>query len=222
MKFLCLHGAGTSAKVFEIQTAALRLELARDGLSTFEFLDGEFSSRPAPGIGDLFEGPYYSFYPFLYKTDGLPRETVAEAHALVQEVIEDEGPFDGIIGFSQGAALAASILIHHAQEHPLDPPYALFRCAIFICGSRPFNYEGTRVFDPKEGHKGLIRIPTTHIVGAKDGYLCEGKALYELCDKANATLVMHSEGHMIPADIKTTRMLADAVRLSMERAMHFS
>ncbi|PYI30057.1 hypothetical protein BP00DRAFT_426927 [Aspergillus indologenus CBS 114.80] len=47
------------------------------------------------------------------------------------DVIEAEGPFDGVIGFSQGASLALSILYHHEISHPSRPPP--FRFAVFFC-----------------------------------------------------------------------------------------
>ncbi|MCJ1227278.1 hypothetical protein MMC12_003933 [Toensbergia leucococca] len=37
------------------------------------------------------------------------------------------------MGFSQGASLAASLILHHQIEHPFAPP--LFRFAIFICST---------------------------------------------------------------------------------------
>jgi predicted esterase len=48
-------------------------------------------------------------------------------------VLNEEGPFDGLMGFSQGAALAASLMMQHSdQAHPLVD------CAIFICGTLPW------------------------------------------------------------------------------------
>ncbi|KIA75493.1 hypothetical protein HK57_00042 [Aspergillus ustus] len=70
-------------------------------------------------------GPFYNWY------DGLSSSQVREAHELVTDVIEDEGPFDGVIGFSQGASLAISMLYHHEICHPNRPPP--FRFAIFFC-----------------------------------------------------------------------------------------
>ena len=37
-------------------------------------------------------------------------------------MIEDEGPFDGVLGFSQGSALATTMLLQHEINHPNDPP----------------------------------------------------------------------------------------------------
>jgi pimeloyl-ACP methyl ester carboxylesterase len=49
------------------------------------------------------------------------------------EVLDEEGPFDGLIGFSQGAALAASLILQHS-----DRAHPLVDCAIFICGTLPW------------------------------------------------------------------------------------
>ena len=60
--------------------------------------------------------------------------------------IEDEGPFDGVIGFSQGAALASSLMLRRAQYTTLEP---LFQLAIFICASLPFNLDAPPVIVKK-------------------------------------------------------------------------
>lgn len=78
----------------------------------------------------FFSGPYYSFY-------SMPTpEELSSAYALIWDVIEEEGPFDGIVGFSQGGALASSFLLDDLRSpHPQLP----FKCAIFFCSSMPFD-----------------------------------------------------------------------------------
>jgi hypothetical protein len=56
---------------------------------------------------------------------------------LIRETIEEDGPFDGILGFSHGATLAYQFLADHARRHPHDY-HSLFRCAVFMCGMPPF------------------------------------------------------------------------------------
>ena len=41
---------------------------------------------------------------------------MAEAHTFLRSVIEEDGPYDGIIGFSQGASLAASLLLCYEHQ----------------------------------------------------------------------------------------------------------
>jgi hypothetical protein len=57
-------------------------------------------------------------------------------------VIEEEGPFDGVLGFSQGSSIAASLMLDHEINHPRDPPpfsfAILFSC--FMVVSPDINY----------------------------------------------------------------------------------
>jgi len=58
---------------------------------------------------------------------------VKEAHDLLAAVIAEEGPFDGVVGFSQGASLAASYAIQHQINFPDQPPPFRF-AVLFSCG----------------------------------------------------------------------------------------
>jgi pimeloyl-ACP methyl ester carboxylesterase len=79
-------------------------------------------------VEGVFPGPYLAWYPLIPTADEL--ESTREE---VRRVIEDEGPFDGLIGFSQGAALAASLILQHSAES--NP---LVKCAIFFSGALPW------------------------------------------------------------------------------------
>ncbi|MCJ1391332.1 hypothetical protein MMC18_004195 [Xylographa bjoerkii] len=142
MKFLCLHGKGTSAEIFEMQTGAvfslhaqfLVAETITEGFRNllpkhfdYDFLEGEKEVPPAPLIAKVFPGPYMS-----YLTD-YSVSSIEEQHEFIMNIVDEEGPFDGVMGFSQGASLAASILIHHQIEKPWLPPP--FRVAVFLCAT---------------------------------------------------------------------------------------
>lgn len=64
-------------------------------------------------------------------------DEVKKAHELLDAAIEDEGPFDGVIGFSQGAALALSYLLQHEIERPHESQP--FRFAVFFSGFIPIS-----------------------------------------------------------------------------------
>ena len=59
-----------------------------------------------------------------------------EAYALLSHIIDTEGPFDGILGFSHGATLAFGFLVQHAREHPYEAMPV--RCAVSFSGMPPF------------------------------------------------------------------------------------
>jgi pimeloyl-ACP methyl ester carboxylesterase len=58
---------------------------------------------------------------------------MAEAVSCLEDVLNDEGPFDGIFGFSQGAAL--TLTYFYRQQAALQPP--LVRFAILFSTAMP-------------------------------------------------------------------------------------
>ncbi|KGO72707.1 Serine hydrolase FSH [Penicillium italicum] len=127
VRILSLHGMGTNARIFAAQTAHFRDLLPPD--YEFVFVDGTTVCDPAPEVAENFEGPYLGWY------RSPSTVSVAAAHDTVRKVIEEKGPFDAVLGFSQGAAVAASILLH-AQIAGQTPP---FQAAIFIGSPIPFS-----------------------------------------------------------------------------------
>lgn len=82
------------------------------------------------GIDAFFPGPYLSYY-----TLPTPEE-VQNAFDMIDEIIEEEGPFDGVIGFSQGSALASSYILNDLRSgRPCNP----FKCAIFFNATVPWD-----------------------------------------------------------------------------------
>ncbi|CRG90948.1 hypothetical protein PISL3812_07996 [Talaromyces islandicus] len=128
MKFLCLHGAGTNSEILEIQLGPVRDALKAK--ADFEFFEGFLEVAPLEELKDFFKGPYFTWY-----SPGMGGKTLTEAKAELLELIETEGPFDACLGFSQGAALLAAVIIDHQKNHQFGPN--LFRLAIFVCAVAP-------------------------------------------------------------------------------------
>ncbi|KAB8233969.1 hypothetical protein ETB97_003940 [Aspergillus alliaceus] len=219
LKLLCLHGWGTNTKILQSQLNGLTADLRRDNTATFHFLEGEVDSIPGPGISGYYDGPYYSYYKFprSISDNGKEEESMLDAYDRLYDAFDEEGPFDGVLGFSHGGTLAAGFLIHHAKLHPQEPPP--FRCAIFINSLPPFrmNPGEDPVIDPDL--EGYINIPTVNIGGAQDPLLEYSLALHQLCNPALSTWVVHSKGHDIPADKKNVSSLAAAIRALAVQAL---
>ncbi|KAJ5151388.1 uncharacterized protein N7482_010640 [Penicillium canariense] len=127
MRFLCLHGASTSGAIFRAQTAAFRDKLGPGHL--FDFVDAPHACPAGPGIAAFFPEPYYSFW---RSTDAAE---VAQTHHWLLERLRQPEPYDALLCFSQGCAVAASLIVAHQNE---TPELALpFRAVIFICGGPP-------------------------------------------------------------------------------------
>lgn len=198
---------------------ALIRELKRDNTADFYFVEGDLSSEPGPGIKDFYEGPFYSYYKFPRSFEDTD-ESMLEAYKLLDEIVESEGPFNGVLGFSHGGTLASGWLMHHAATLPLEPPPV--RCAVFLNSLPPFrvNPGGNPVVD--DGFRdGCIQIPTVNVAGTKDMVYPYSIKLHQLCDPRQSQLVIHDKGHDIPGDSKNVAAIARAIRKMSVDALFF-
>lgn len=108
--------------------AILRNRLPKDDF-TFDFVDGPFPCQPAPGIDVIFNSGNFTWWP------EPTIKGIRDAHRWLTDYIAEHGPYDILIGFSQGCALMGSFLLYHAMENP-DQPLP-FKAAMFICGGMP-------------------------------------------------------------------------------------
>ncbi|KAH8645578.1 DUF341 domain protein [Tricladium varicosporioides] len=197
MHFLCLHGIGTNSHVLETQTASLRHEM--DTHHTYHFVEGTQSCPVATG------------------TDG-----ILLAISQLSNYIIEEGPFDGVIAFSQGAALVSTYLMQFGDKNPgIAMP---FRCAIFLSGSRP--YHAKALLERKVEHIELenggafLNLPTTHIWGRQDTLKSQSEALWNLSDEKQRDGYIHSGGHEIPGARaqEDLQRCIKAIRRTIDRA----
>jgi hypothetical protein len=163
-----------------------------------------------PELEGVVDGPFYNHY----ARGSSPGSSVQEAFEHTRAIIATQGPFDGVLGFSQGAALAASLIIHHSQTSPAEPP--LFRVAVFICGAGP--WESTGVQHIVRSGEYPIKIPTANIVGKLDSLYPESMGLYELCEPSKASFYDHGSKHMVPFDLKNTGEMARVIEEAIGKA----
>ncbi|KAE8554438.1 hypothetical protein EYB25_002977 [Talaromyces marneffei] len=198
MHFLCLHGAGTNSGIFEAQTAALRYELGGD--HTYDFVEGVMQLPKASAIDKVVTGDlgYFGYYK--------PNDCNSFHKALddLELFIQKEGPFDGVIGFSQGASLASALLLRnwssgsgesdaHGTPTANEPP---FKCAVFLSGYSPYDYTCIHV---QQMQGSTISIPTAHIWGVNERGDSGGPpALKQLCNPQIVFFHEHEGGHEVP------------------------
>lgn len=208
---------GTSAEIFDTQTGPLQQALGQ--ANEFEFYEGECDVPPAEGIQAVFESEAYK----AWYDPSLGADTHRKSLELIREVIQQDGPFDACMGFSQGAALLASLMLSHQESNPFSPP--LFHLAVFICGSSALKVSETdgvwsRVSPQDlEQQKKRIKIPTVHIIGNKDSAYQESINLRDMCEPRNRLEYFHSSGHEVPRNVKVTAEMAHVVSKGMERAL---
>lgn len=164
-----------------------------------------------PALKGMINGPFYNHYPW----NTPPGEDLARAIEHTHKFMDREGPFDAVMGFSQGSALAASLVIHHAQTHPHDAP--LFNLAVFICSDRPYEATGTKYIAANPGEY-PITIPTVNIVGKQDHIYDLSMEVYKLCEPSQAVFFDHGQDHRIPFDGENTLGMTAAVEQGIQKA----
>lgn len=171
-----------------------------------------------------------SFFPandeyFAYFDPGLA-DTCRKAVDNLDKYIALEGPFDGILAFSQGASLAATLMIQRAtqkQASPLVPP---FICAIFFSAAVPLDYAAllhNRIEEVSLSSVGeVITTPTVHIWGRNDAkYRGMSDRLNKLCRQELRTDFIHSGGHEVPSSGSKDEVISavNAIRRTITMAL---
>ncbi|KAK3332338.1 serine hydrolase FSH [Cercophora scortea] len=148
----------------------------------------------------------------------LMREGIASSHRSTDnalkylvKIMEERGPFDGIIGYSEGATVAATLLLHEQRRLLKKGIKPMFKYAIFFAGWPPVDPD-THAMILSDETDIMIEIPTCHIIGSLDPYVHGSLALFNVCDPDTAYLFDHAKGHTLPRDKETVRELGDVVR----------
>lgn len=147
----------------------------------------------------------------------------AGMHA-VAAALRTDGPFDGIMGFSQGAAVAAMVAAV-LDGTPRDENVA---CADWARAVREANsmaplrfavlYGGFRA-DPADLawlYEPRVAVPTMHVLGSLDTVVDEhrSRALVEAC--VNPVVVVHPGGHHVPISKEWVMPVVGFVKKCME------
>lgn len=150
-------------------------------------------------------------------------ESIAGALAQLDRYVKEEGPFDGAIGFSQGASIIASYLLQQSKEHPTEP--LPFQCAIFFSSARPFDTssltDGPVRWAEPEADRPLLRLPTAHLWGSEDSEYREGcQLLCAMCEDSQREVYIHGLGHEIPGPRAKEEVqgCVRAIRRTIEKA----
>ncbi|KAK4178129.1 serine hydrolase FSH [Triangularia setosa] len=176
-KILFLHGSGTNPLIFRIQSRTLLSLLSPH----FElvFLPGFHECPPGPGVLPFFEGaePYLKWL-----DDSTPHEEEVHWPELVRLVdeVEKQGPFVGVVGFSQGAK-AGMELVRYLENRERE-----MRFWVGVCGTAPF--QGGQDKKREGGYRESLRLGTVnktesfHVIGEGDPWRGESEALVGFFD----------------------------------------
>lgn len=107
-KLLCLHGWRTSGEILLRQTTALRYHTEIEVV----VIDAPTVAKgpPAEGIAEFYsEYSYFEWYDGLREGVPVDMNTVNSSLEFLKLHLEKYGPYDGILGFSQGGSVATML-----------------------------------------------------------------------------------------------------------------
>ncbi|GAB7337393.1 hypothetical protein MBLNU457_g2738t1 [Dothideomycetes sp. NU457] len=216
-RILCLHGGGVTAEVFELQSRNIIKALPNFRLV---FADGPFFCDPGPGIVPVYEdkGPFRRWLRWLPKHAEIDSDSaIYEIMYAIESTKEGDkgtGPWVGLLGFSQGAKLAASLLYEQqVQVEKRGKADTDYKFAVLLAGRQPLVSlselsRSPALVNPSELSEGfdfpgksdhVLRLPTIHVHGLKDdGLHLHRRLMEQYCDKDSVTLVEWDGIHRVP------------------------
>ena len=197
LKILCLHGYRQNEQMFREKTGAMRKLLKSK--ADFIFVSAPHVIPEAENLarspeqcerGWWFSRPDQS-YNALDETD--ISSGYDESISYTLQVLEQHGPFDGILGFSQGASLL-SLLVHLQQNKPTLFEHKTFKFAIFVSGFKSLITSHLQCYSTP------FELPSFHIMGSGDHVIppISSEVLAE--QFPSAVIYRHSGGHYVPAN----------------------
>lgn len=194
LKVLCLHGYRQNETVFRERTGALRKLLKKD--AEFVFISAphvipepENLARPP---NEQERGWFFSKPEKAYKGIDQTDTCIGLEDSLeyLQTIFKEKGPFDGVLGFSQGACLLS--LMSSSRYKETHGPFK-YRFAIFFSGFKS-------LLIPHEGlYSSLTSLPTFHTIGRTDGIIPFQMSVDLTNLFVDPIIYAHSGGHYIPA-----------------------
>lgn len=259
LRILMLHGFTQSGNLFSQKTGALKKAVTKafSALSppvsvVFHFPTAPIRLRPAdiPGFdtlrqnadgistdtADPEEVDSWAWFQRSGKEEPCTYTGFPETLEILAGVLKNEGPFDGVVGFSQGgfmASVMASLLETGRPEafERLEVKGGMaYPPALKTCGHPPFkfavSYSGfgstknplyDALYNPK------ITTPMLHFIGSVDTVVSEERSmrLVDGCEggsgEGGRRVVYHPGGHFVPASQKQyQRALIDFITETME------
>lgn len=235
-RLLCLHGGGTNARIFHMQCRSLQFALK----SHFRlvFAEAPWPSLAGPDVLTVYAdcGPFKRWVLTAEPNavERQPRETWAGIETALGDVMDADdrlgatGEWVAVLGFSQGAKIAASLLLLQQEGANgamgrLGRSERGFRFGVLMAGRGPLlptdwekaSWLGEK-FDYESNRKGdrLLRVPTLHVHGLQDPGLGYHQVLLEeWCDSDSTVLIEWEGNHRLPIKTADVKLVVDQIMI---------
>ncbi|CAI9109041.1 OLC1v1008778C1 [Oldenlandia corymbosa var. corymbosa] len=194
-RILCLHGYGDSGKILE-KTLGKWPEFVLEKMDLV-YIDAPFAADPSSFI-ERFDSPHYMWFQAFHHDHDQFNKSFDEAISYIEEQMIKLGPFDGVLGVSQGGSVTSTLPGMQKQGVALTKVPKI-KFVIIISGAKL----GGLLFPSspqlaKNAFSTPIDIPSLHIVGEKDELVLP-QYQFELMESfVRPTLLYHHGGHGVP------------------------
>ncbi|XP_050253312.1 uncharacterized protein LOC126699500 [Quercus robur] len=186
-RFLCLHGFRTSGEILKTQVTMKWPESVTQKLDLV-YLDAPFPCQGKSEVEGIFDPPYYEWFQF--NKEFTEYTNFDECLAYIEDYMIKNGPFDGLLGFSQGAILSAGLPGLQAQGVTFKKVPKI-KFLIIVGGAK---FRAASLAD--KAYSTPIQCPSLHFLGETDFLKEYGKELLEKC--VDPVVIHHPKGHTIP------------------------
>jgi hypothetical protein len=187
LKILALHGRGSNNDITAIQLSSLEIPTR----CVADLLSAPHSSSPQSDVFHMLSNR--AFHEWGHDEKALKG---------VLAYIERYGPYDGLYGFSQGAAVVTALSKPGVAEG--FGSKRTWRFVICACGVPP----------PGDG---TVDLPSLQISGARDPFRAASKALADVYEAP--VLLEHAGGHELPLKLRHDARFKDALDAFFDRVL---
>jgi predicted esterase len=226
-RILCLHGKAQTAESFSKKIGGARRKLERrfdltflDGPIDLEHLEEEVSqSTPATSASGSEATPMFNTGRAWFLREPLEHREGAYRYLKLKEAMEyisdyasKYGPFDGVMGFSQGGTVATAMATSGAI-----PVRAVLTAGaphieeVFASASE------WAAASEEVNHSDIgLAIPKLHLAGTTDAIISV-ESTNELCRRGgNGELIEHDKGHMFPTKAVYVDKMVEFLQASLQ------
>lgn len=199
LRVLCLHGYRGSGPTLRAQMAALASAL--EPIAEFVYVD-------APSLAEGDHGWWHAVEnesPSAPTGPGLDPGAIhykgwERSRDAIVTLFERAGPFDGVFGLSQGAALTSLLVgLRSPDGRPTRERPLVFDFALMVGGFASRDPAHANLY----GAAGAYALPSVHIIGRSDGVV-PNSASFDLASRFKTPLILqHEGGHVIASDSQT-------------------
>ena len=247
MKILMLHGYSQNSRTFQRKLRRLAERLYQTFPDTeLVWPEGPLQIHPSdiPGYEpanhdrQLVEGPELrAWFHLRYVQD--PPHGLFQSLDMLADILDREGPFDGVIAFSQGtilAAILASLLEGQTRRDAfqrtlqISPNIMPYPEAFINLKHPPLKFGilyagrvGTTRYSDWLYEDPLIDTPFCHFVGKWDPMVDHEErdaVLAKLSGSKQSRTIVHAGGHFVPVNDEMVRHVVDFVAKCSSRMHH--